>query len=195
MAIFDVNPTQLIYKVAEELKKEEAIKAPEWAPFVKTGVSRERQPSQKNWWHIRAAAILRKLVILGPVGTNKLRRQYGGRKNRGMKPDKFYIGGGNIIRKIMQQLEQAGLAKKAEKDVHKGRIITPKGHKLLSQAAITLLKENPPQPITTAEPPKVASKSKPEEAREEKKPAKKRTKKTSKKKEEKPEAEELEEKQ
>jgi hypothetical protein len=80
-----------------------------------------------------------------------LRRHYGGRKNRGDKPDKFYAGGGNIIRTILQQLEKAGLAKKEEKEVHKGRVLTPKGHKLISSTAAKLHKENPPEPIKLGE--------------------------------------------
>jgi len=141
MAVHDVNPTELIVKVAAELKKDATIKAPAWAPFAKTGMNRERAPVQADWWHTRAAAILRKIFILGPIGTQKLRRKFGGRKNEGMAPEHFYVGAGNNIRKILQQLEKAGLAKQVQKDVHKGRIVTPKGHQLLERMATDLLKE------------------------------------------------------
>lgn len=141
--INDIPPNELIKKVAEELKKFSEIKQPVWAAFCKTGMQKERPPSNEEWWHTRAAALLRTIALRGPIGVSKLRTKYGGRKNRGHKPDKFYRGAGNNIRKIMQQLEKAQLIKKAEAGVHKGRIITPKGESLLDKAAITMLKASP----------------------------------------------------
>ena len=81
MGIHDVDVTQLILRTAEELKKEPQIKPPVWAPFVKTSIAKERAPTQPDWWFVRAASILRKLFVLGPIGTIKLRTKYGGRKN------------------------------------------------------------------------------------------------------------------
>ena len=130
--IYDQDPNELILKVAEKLKKVEQIKPPVWAIWVKTGVHKERPPIQKDWWHIRAAAVLRSIYKLGPIGVSKLRIKYGGKKDRGMKPEEFRKGSGNILRKILQQLESAELIKQNKKSVHKGRIITPKGIKLLS---------------------------------------------------------------
>jgi small subunit ribosomal protein S19e len=57
------------------------IKAPEWAIFVKTGVHKERPPIQEDWWQIRAADVLRTIERMGPIGTQKLRTKYGGKKN------------------------------------------------------------------------------------------------------------------
>jgi ribosomal protein S19E (S16A) len=45
------------------------------------------------------------------------------------------MASGNILRKILQQLEKAGLAKQAEVSGHKGRIITPKAASLINTAA------------------------------------------------------------
>ncbi|RMD58568.1 30S ribosomal protein S19e [Candidatus Woesearchaeota archaeon] len=168
MAVYDVNPTQLIIKVAERLKSEKEITPPNWAPFVKTGHNRERQPTQDDWWHIRAAAVLRKIHKLGPIGVSKLRVHYGGRKNRGHKPDRFALASGNIIRKVLQQLEAAGLASQAEKGVHKGRVTTPKGHKLLEEVARELLKENPLTVPEAAKAPKVQKKEAKSETKSEK---------------------------
>lgn len=137
---FDVNPTELIENTALELEKDENIKPEEWASFVKTGNNKDRPPVNKNWWYVRAAAILRKIMILGPIGTSKLRRKYGGNKNRGNKPNKFCRASGNIIRKMLQQLEKANLVKHVEKGVHKGRIITKEGKELLDKVANTLVK-------------------------------------------------------
>lgn len=129
--IFETNTQELLIKAAKALK--EKIKAPEWSIFVKTGVSRERPPVDGDWWYIRAASILRKVYLKGPIGTNKLRVKYSGRKNRGYKPERTYIGGGKIIRVILQQLEKVELIKHGAKGVHKGRIITPKGKSFLDK--------------------------------------------------------------
>jgi len=133
--LYDVDISELIEKTAEELKKIAEIKPPEWAVFVKTGVHKERPPANKDWWYTRAASILRIVDKLGAVGVSKLRTKYGGKKNKGAEPERFYKGSGNIIRKILQQLEKAELVKKQEKAIHKGRIITAKGVSLLNTAA------------------------------------------------------------
>ncbi len=138
VSVADVDPNVLIERLAEELKKNDAIKPPEWAKFVKTGVHKERVPENKDWWYVRAASIMRKLYFR-PLGVSRLRRKYGGRKNRGYEPERFHPGSGNIIRKILQQLEKAGYAQK----VDKGRTLTPQGRALLDKLASSLLvKEN-----------------------------------------------------
>ena len=104
-------------------------------------MSRERAPVQLDWWYIRAAAILRKIFVLGPIGTSKLSVKFGGRKNRGMAPEHFFCSARNHLRKILQQLEKAGLAKQVQKGIHKGRIIAPKGQHLLESVANQLMKE------------------------------------------------------
>ncbi len=136
--IYDVTPSALIEKAAESLKGIEEIQAPDWAQFVKTGMHKERPPVDPEWWYMRSAAILRSVANLGPIGVSKLRTKYGGKQNRGMKPERFARGSGNIIRKALQQLEQAGLIKQEEKGVHKGRVITAEGHKLLAGCASKL---------------------------------------------------------
>lgn len=129
VSVHDVDATELINKSAEKLE----IQMPEWAKFVKTGAHRERPPVQKNWWRIRAAAILRTIYKDGPVGVSKLRSKYGGARNRGSAPNEFRKGSGKIIRTITQQLETAGFLKKADKG--KGRIITPAGQSFLEKTA------------------------------------------------------------
>ena len=125
--IQDVNPNDLIEKTALKLAEIPELKPPEWAIFVKTGLHKQRPPVQENWWHLRAAAVLRSLFILGPIGTAKLRTKYGGKQRRGYQPSKFAKGSGNILRKILQQLEKAGLAQQVSKSGHKGRVATSKG--------------------------------------------------------------------
>lgn len=134
--VYDVNPNELINEVAKELKKNENIKPPEWAPFVKTGVHKERVPSNEDWWYARSAAILRKIYVQ-EKGVSRLKIDYGGRKNRGVKPERFKKGSGNIIRKVLQQLEAAGFVKKSKK----GRKITPQGQKYLDNMAYKITKK------------------------------------------------------
>lgn len=131
----DVNKNDLINKVAEDLKSVPEIKAPEWAAFVKTGHHKDSPPVNEDWWYSRAAAVLVKVQKLGPVGVEKLRTAYGGKKNRGVRPEKFFRASGNIIRKVLQQLDASGLTTKIEKDQKKGRVISPKGVSLLVKAA------------------------------------------------------------
>ena len=133
--IYDVQQNELTEKAAQELKKVSEIKPPSWASFVKTGASKDRPPMKRDWWYIRTASVLKNLYKQGPIGVSKLRKKYGGKKNRGYKPEKFYGASGNILRKILQQLEKAGFAKKADKGVHKGRVITPKGASFLDKIA------------------------------------------------------------
>ena len=134
--VFEIESQVLIEKASVELKKMEVMKKPEWANFVKTSMAKERMPINPDWWYFRAASILRKIYLFDkPIGTNKLRNYYGGRKNRGHKPNRFYKGSGKLIRVILQQLEKAEFIKPVEKDGHKGRIITGKGKKFLDGVA------------------------------------------------------------
>lgn len=142
MGINDVPKTELIERAAKELQGVNSVQPPSWSLFVKTGTFKERPPTRADWWFVRAAAILRRLADSnGPIGVQKLRTLYGGRKNRGHAPERFFKGSGNIIRKILQQLEKAGFAKKVNKGLHKGRVITPAGLSFLSKIASQIMKE------------------------------------------------------
>ena len=85
---------------------------------------------------MRTASVLTPIKAKGPIGVSKLRRKYGGKKNRGVKEEHSYKGSGSIIRKCLQQLEKAGLIKQMEKGVHKGRILTTKGQSLIDKTLI-----------------------------------------------------------
>ncbi len=136
-----VNPNELVKRSADELKKGTLVQPLEWSKFVKTGHHKERLPDSDDWWYSRSAAILRTVALKGPIGTEKMRTKFGGKKNRGHKPERFYKASGNIIRKILQQLEQSGLVQQAEKGVHKGRVLTPKGVSFLDKIAVQIAKE------------------------------------------------------
>ena len=131
------KPGKIIENAAEKLAEINELTPPTWADFVKTGAHKQRAPQQKGWWYIRAASVLRTVNKKGPVGTQKLRTHYGGKQNRGHKTEHHVRGSGSILRKILQQLEKAGLVEQKEKGVHKGRVITGKGAKMLSSATRT----------------------------------------------------------
>jgi small subunit ribosomal protein S19e len=134
ITVRDVDSGKLNKLIAEELKKTE-IKPHELANMVKSGIATEHPPSQEDFWYLRSAAILRKVYLNPkPVGTERLRNCFGGRKNNGHQPSHHYKAGGKFIRLMLQQLEKEGLVKKSDKQ-KKGRTITPKGQKLLDSLA------------------------------------------------------------
>ena len=134
--VFDVDPNALIEKTAEALKKEGKIKAPEWAPYAKTGTHKKRPPVNNDWWYVRAAAVLRSVYISKrPIGVSKLRRKYGGKKRRGVKPKHFKKGSGSIMRKVLQQLQTNNYLELEVKSLNRGRKISGKGKKLLDSIA------------------------------------------------------------
>jgi len=169
------NSSVLIEKISEKLQTE--IKKPEWASFAKTGAFKERPPVDSNWWFMRAASILRKVYLKGPIGVSKLSTTYGGRKNRGYKPEKFYPGSTNIIRTILQELEKAGYIKQDKKGVHKGRVAAPKTISLFSQTEKEILKKEkkelpkkqPKEPAKKSEEPKKEKAEASEKKKEDKK--------------------------
>ncbi|MEM2587429.1 MAG: 40S ribosomal protein S19, partial [Candidatus Bathyarchaeia archaeon] len=92
---FDVPPSMLISRLARYLKDNvDAVEPPEWAPYVKTGVHAERAPQNPDWWYVRCASLLRKIYIMGPIGVERLRSEYGGRKRRGVRPEHARKGSG-----------------------------------------------------------------------------------------------------
>ncbi len=136
--VYDVPPQKLIDLMAEKLREFQEIAQPEWASDVKTGTHVETQPVQENWWHIRTAAVLRKVYVNGPIGTERLAAEFGGSKDRKAKPYKAVKGSRSIIRNVLQQLEAAELV---AADKNRGRVITPKGQSLLDNTARAVMKD------------------------------------------------------
>ena len=130
--VYDVPATALIQEAARRLREVKAIEVPEWAPFVKTGVHTEKPPVQADWWHTRVAAVLRKVYVDGPLGTEQLRAHFGGHRDRGSKPNRAVKGSGSIARTALQQLEAAGLVQTVQAQ---GRVVTAQGRSLLDDAA------------------------------------------------------------
>jgi small subunit ribosomal protein S19e len=136
--VYDIPANILIRRLAQDLKSREEITAPEWMLFVKTGAHKERAPDDPDFWYVRCASILRKVYLNGPIGTEKLRIDYGGKKRRGVKPNKFQKGSGAIVRNALQQLERAGFVKKLGT---KGREMTDIGRSYMDKLSSTLKQE------------------------------------------------------
>jgi len=132
MSVREVPPNVLINQLSEELRKLKELQPPEWSRYAKTGAHKGRPPEQLDWWYMRAASVLRRIYLNGPVGISRLRTYYGGRKKRGVAPERFKKAGGKVLRVILQQLEQAGLVAKTQRG---GRKVTLKGAKMLMSSA------------------------------------------------------------
>ena len=135
-SVYEMPAQEYNLKLAESLKQIPEFQAPEWVLFVKSSSSKDRPIDDRDFWHKRAASILRNLYRKGTVGVERLRTKYGSKKNRGMKPEEFRKGSGKIIRVILQQADKAGFTEiqKAVKGVRSkkpGRILTEKGKKFL----------------------------------------------------------------
>ncbi|MDR1992886.1 MAG: 30S ribosomal protein S19e [Nitrososphaerota archaeon] len=135
----DVPASMFIDRLAKYLMENvDEVQPLPWAPFAKTGNHVEKQPQSSSWWYTRSASIMRKVYVHGPIGLENLRSDYGGRKNRGSKPNRATKAGGGNIRKALKQLEAAGLVQITRPQ---GRIMTPKGRKVAQEVAGDLAKE------------------------------------------------------
>lgn len=134
-----IPPQRFVEELARYLKESfEEIRPPEWAFYAKTGSHVERAPDDPDWWYRRCASLLRKLYLHGPVGVERLRTAYGGRKDMGTVREHFRKAGGSAVRKALQQLETAGLVAKVDK---RGRALTPQGRALLDKLADRIFRE------------------------------------------------------
>lgn len=134
---FDIKADELIKAVANKLKANEKFSPPTWSKYVKTGIHREKQPIQKDWWHGRVASVLRKIYFYQPIGVERLSAMFGGNRDRGSAPNHPRKGSRKIIRESLKQLENAGFVKKDSR----GRTITPEGRKFLDNTAYEVLQE------------------------------------------------------
>ena len=129
-----IRPEKYNKTLADALKGMPEFERPEWIAFVKSSSHKARPVIEPDFWHKRAASILRQIYINGIVGVGRLRTRYGGRKKRGAKPAEFRKSGGKIIRTILQQAEKAGFVEKS-KDKKAGRKLTEKGRKFMEELA------------------------------------------------------------
>jgi small subunit ribosomal protein S19e len=136
--IYDVPAEALIAELADRL--EDRIEEPAWANYAKTGASKELPPQQDDFWYVRAASLLRKVAIDGPVGVDRLSTAYGDTKQGSTRyrvaPSHTQTGSRNIIRTILQQLEEEDLLATAQGE---GRTVTPEGQSYLDDVASDVL--------------------------------------------------------
>ncbi|MFC6872927.1 30S ribosomal protein S19e [Halobellus marinus] len=140
VSVYDVPADALIEDVADRLS--DRIEEPDWIEFVKTGQTKEMPPEQDDFWHVRAASLLRKVAKEGPIGVDRLSTEYGGRK-RGS--NRYRVAGNSsasgskkIIRTALQQLEEEGLIETAK---GQGRKLTDDGRSFLDNAADDVLED------------------------------------------------------
>lgn len=139
--VYESNPIEYNIALAEALKKVPEFKKPEWIEFVKSGPAKVRPIDDNDFWHKRAASVLRQVYRQNIVGVSRLRTKYGSRQNRGMKPERFKKASGKIIRVILQQSDAAGFTEIAKtmkgiKSKKPGRQMTDKGKKFLESIKI-----------------------------------------------------------
>ena len=136
---YDIPPSMLINRLGKYLKEEsDTITPPEWSHFIKTGIHNERPPKSADWWFVRCAAVLRKIYVKGPIGIEKLRGEYGGRTDKGVKPEHARKGSGAIVRNALKQLQEAGFVKIIR---FEGRVVTNEGRRLLDRLSTQIKKE------------------------------------------------------
>jgi len=135
-AVYELTAQEYNLKLAEALKKVPEIKRPEWSYFVKSGPAKARPIEDPDFWHKRAASILKQIYKKKIVGVSRLKTKYGSKKNRGYAPEEFRRAGGKIIRTILQQCDEAGFTEiaKAIRGVRErkpGRQLTKKGKEFM----------------------------------------------------------------
>ncbi|MEE9379162.1 MAG: 40S ribosomal protein S19 [Candidatus Lokiarchaeia archaeon] len=139
MSIYVIQPERLVEAIAEKLIEYSEISPPEGSEFWKTAFFKELAPlDSEKFWYIRCASLLRKVKKFGPIGVNKLRKFYGGRNRKGSGRNHSAKGSGKIIRVALQQLENAKLLVKVEKE---GRIVSAEGTSLLERTAYAILRQ------------------------------------------------------
>ena len=138
--VYSAEPTALIKKLAEKLKTYPEVNVPREVKlgFWKTSCAKEFAPENDDFWFVRAASLLRRLALKKQIGVSRLRKDYGSRLRRGLKPARFHKSSGKIIRRILQQLEKAGLVT-IEKSV--GRKLSGPGHSLVDKVAHEIVRE------------------------------------------------------
>lgn len=134
----DVPPSLLLPQLAAELRNRQAVQPPTWATFVKTGVHKQRAPSQTDWWYLRSASVLRKIYVKGHVGVTRLSAEYGGKRDRGSAPYHARTGSRAVLREIVHQLEKAGLLQRYKTQ---GRRVSSEGEKLLASVSKEILQK------------------------------------------------------
>ena len=134
--VYELDAQEYNKKLAEALKQLPEFEQPSWSRLVKSGPAKERPAEEADFWHKRAASVLRQIYKKKILGVNRLRTKYGSKKDRGAKPEEFMKASGKILRTILQQSDKAGLTEiakeiKGVKGKRPGRQLTQKGKDFL----------------------------------------------------------------
>jgi len=133
LTVKDVAAGDFIQAYAEQLKKSNKIRVPEWTELVKTAHFKEMAPYDADWLYVRAAALARKVYLRQNLGLSAFKKFYGGKANFGTSREHFRTASGKIIRYCLQELERNGVV---ERDSEKGgRRITKNGQQELDLIA------------------------------------------------------------
>lgn len=136
--VYELDVGEYNLKLAEALKKVPEFQKPEWVEFVKSGPGKARPINDPDFWHKRAASILKQIYRRKILGVSRLRTRYGSKKKRGGRPEEFRRAGGKIIRTILQQSDKAGFTEIAKgmkniKGKRPGRQLTEKGKAFMEE--------------------------------------------------------------
>jgi small subunit ribosomal protein S19e len=118
---------KFVIEYANFLKKTGKIELPAWVDIVKTAAFKEHSPYNKDWFYIRCAAVARNVYLRPGTGVGALNEKFGGRRNGGYAPYHHADASGSVQRKVLQQLEKAGVLVQDSKKG--GRRVTPQGQK------------------------------------------------------------------
>ena len=133
ICVKDVAANDFVVAYAAHLKRIGKIEVPKWADLVKTASYKELAPYDPDWYYIRAAAIARRVYLRGGIGVGAFKRIFGGKINRGTRPETFKTGSGSICRHILKELESLKIIEKVPSA--KGRRITAQGQRDLDSIA------------------------------------------------------------
>lgn len=112
VTVKDVDQDKIVEGVALFLKKSGKLKVPENMDIVKTAKFKDLAPSDPDWFYVRCASILRRLYHRSPTGVGAIKKMYGGRQRRGVRPSHFCRADGCVARKSIQALENIKLVEK-----------------------------------------------------------------------------------
>ncbi|KAK8770850.1 hypothetical protein V5799_012685 [Amblyomma americanum] len=132
VGVKDVEQQAFVRALSAFLKKSGKLKVPDWVDVVKTAIYKELAPYDEDWFYTRCASVARHLYMRSPSGVKSMRKIYGGRYRRGVRPSHFCPASASVARKALQALEQLKLV---EQDPSGGRKLTSQGRKDLDRIA------------------------------------------------------------